>query len=306
MARCLKKSRDIRNGFILIGVIIIVYKVAMNQKRMYGTNYNDPNITDAMFASQENLKPKQKIPYVFLKQRLHTLTGKLHSQLIKKLPFKKRYSSCSVVGNSGIILNSSCGKAIDQAEFVFRFNAPPIKPFTNDAGRKTNLTTVNGSLIRKRFRQISDENGTTENGYKFMDYLMQYDRAYFLFPGFHEGGSTKLCFGAANLLSKNATLADRSLFMRPDNYLAVARFWNITSVLSSGFFVVNAALSMCDNVNLYGFWPFYNDYHNRSLPYHYFEIMKMTKKTHHFGEEFQILSDLHRKGVLKMNFDTCV
>ena len=59
-----------------------------------------------------------------------------------------RQASCAVVGNSGILNNSSCGDAIDSHDFVFRVNMPTIKGYERDVGRKTNITCINTSLLR--------------------------------------------------------------------------------------------------------------------------------------------------------------
>ena len=46
---------------------------------------------------------------------------KHQSLLLQVSPFKgKQFKKCSVVGNSGLLVNSMCGFAVDDAEYVFR------------------------------------------------------------------------------------------------------------------------------------------------------------------------------------------
>ncbi|XP_077995899.1 alpha-N-acetylneuraminate alpha-2,8-sialyltransferase ST8SIA3-like [Glandiceps talaboti] len=68
------------------------------------------------------------------------LSRDFYNQLIKGRPgpFQKtRPKTCSIVGSSGILLNSRCGAQIDKADAVFRINSPRLKPFRNDAGRNS-------------------------------------------------------------------------------------------------------------------------------------------------------------------------
>ena len=77
-------------------------------------------------------------------------------------PLKDRhFNTCAVVGNSGILLNSSCGQEIDSMDFVIRCNLPQIEGYEKDVGSKANLTTMNPSVIGQHFGQW--DNKTTDD-----------------------------------------------------------------------------------------------------------------------------------------------
>lgn len=60
----------------------------------------------------------------------------------------KRYSTCAVVGNSGILLNSSYGGDIDQHEMVMRINNARTLGFESFVGKKTTISFVNSHIVR--------------------------------------------------------------------------------------------------------------------------------------------------------------
>lgn len=59
----------------------------------------------------------------------------------------KRYSSCAVVGNSGILLNSAYGELIDSHEAVIRLNNAKISGFEHKVGSKTTISFVNSNIL---------------------------------------------------------------------------------------------------------------------------------------------------------------
>lgn len=59
----------------------------------------------------------------------------------------KRYSSCAVVGNSGILLNSDYGEVIDGHEVVIRLNNARIESYERKVGSKTSISFVNSNIL---------------------------------------------------------------------------------------------------------------------------------------------------------------
>lgn len=75
-------------------------------------------------------------------------------ELYKLVPAKdptrsKVYSSCALVGNSGVMLVAKQGKAIDAHDMVFRFNGAPTKGLEEYVGSRTDFRLVN-SKVRSR------------------------------------------------------------------------------------------------------------------------------------------------------------
>lgn len=54
----------------------------------------------------------------------------------------KKYKTCAVVGNSGILLKSALGGVIDSHEFVIRLNNARTTSFEIDVGKKTSVSFV--------------------------------------------------------------------------------------------------------------------------------------------------------------------
>ncbi|XP_063312811.1 CMP-N-acetylneuraminate-poly-alpha-2,8-sialyltransferase isoform X2 [Pelobates fuscus] len=70
---------------------------------------------------KSSFKPGDVIHYVLDRRRTLNISQNLHSLLPEVSPMKsRRFRTCAVVGNSGILLNSGCGKEIDSHDFVIR------------------------------------------------------------------------------------------------------------------------------------------------------------------------------------------
>ncbi|XP_010134228.1 PREDICTED: CMP-N-acetylneuraminate-poly-alpha-2,8-sialyltransferase-like, partial [Buceros rhinoceros silvestris] len=70
---------------------------------------------------KSSFKPGDVIHYVLDRRRTLNISQDLHSLLPEVSPMKnRRFKTCAVVGNSGILLDSGCGEEIDSHDFVIR------------------------------------------------------------------------------------------------------------------------------------------------------------------------------------------
>jgi hypothetical protein len=67
---------------------------------------------------------------------------------MQKQQQRRLYNSCAVVGNSGILLNSTYGAFIDSHEMVMRINNAKIKGFKRFVGAKTSIAFMNSHILR--------------------------------------------------------------------------------------------------------------------------------------------------------------
>ncbi|XP_073157695.1 beta-1,6-galactosyltransferase GALT29A-like [Henckelia pumila] len=67
---------------------------------------------------------------------------------------RKRYKSCAVVGNSGILLSSDHGKLIDSHEIVIRLNNARIAGYERDVGAKTSVSFINSNILSSCARRV--------------------------------------------------------------------------------------------------------------------------------------------------------
>ncbi|KAJ8768150.1 hypothetical protein K2173_021090 [Erythroxylum novogranatense] len=59
----------------------------------------------------------------------------------------RKYGTCAVIGNSGILLQNQYGKAIDGHEVVIRLNNARTERFEQNVGSKTHISFVNSNIL---------------------------------------------------------------------------------------------------------------------------------------------------------------
>lgn len=94
------------------------------------------------------------------------------------------------------------------------------------------------------------------------------------------------------------------------------RYWKTKQLspkrLSTGILVYTLAAAMCEEVHLYGFWPFgWDPSTGRELPYHYYDRKgtKFTTKwqeSHQLPAEFKQLYKMHAEGLTKLSLSHCI
>ncbi|XP_020822567.1 alpha-2,8-sialyltransferase 8F [Phascolarctos cinereus] len=219
-------------------------------------------------------------------------------------PFVGRpFNQCAVVGNGGILRNSICGAEIDKSDFVFRCNLPPITGnISRDVGNKTNLVTVNPSIIGRKYGELN------VNKSAFLNSIATYGEAFLILPAFSFRRNTDVSFEVYHTLH-GFKAKQKAIFFHPKYLKSLAQFWRTKGVnafrLSSGLMITSAAIELCENVKLYGFWPFSKTTNDTPISHHYYDNELPKPGFHAMPIEYREILQLHGKGVLKLQFSKC-
>ncbi|XP_067551989.1 alpha-N-acetylneuraminide alpha-2,8-sialyltransferase isoform X2 [Pseudorca crassidens] len=232
-----------------------------------------------------------------------TIDNSTYSLFPQATPFQLPLKKCAVVGNGGILKKSDCGRQIDEANFVMRCNLPPLSSeYTKDVGSKSHLVTANPSIIRQRFQNLLWSRKT------FVDHMKVYNHSYIYMPAFSMKTGTEPSLRVYYTLSDvgaNQTV----LFANPNFLRSIGKFWKSRGIhakrLSTGLFLVSAALGLCEEVAIYGFWPFSVNMHEQPISHHYYDNVLPFSGFHAMPEEFLQLWYLHKIGALRMQLDPC-
>ncbi|XP_054446510.1 alpha-2,8-sialyltransferase 8F [Pteronotus mesoamericanus] len=213
------------------------------------------------------------------------------------------YNQCAVVGNGGILNKSLCGAEIDKSDFVFRCNLPPTTGnVSKDVGSKTNLVTVNPSIIRLKYGNLKEKKAV------FLEDIATYGDAFLLLPAFSFRANTGASFKVYNTL-KESNARQKVIYFHPKYLRNLALFWRTKGVteyrLSSGFMIISAAVELCENVKLYGFWPFSKTVQDTPVSHHYYDNNLPKRGFHEMPKEYSQILQLHVKGILKLQFNKC-
>ncbi|XP_077986980.1 CMP-N-acetylneuraminate-poly-alpha-2,8-sialyltransferase-like [Glandiceps talaboti] len=254
-----------------------------------------------IFLTQEiaHIGAKRQFPR---RQNETFVIGKdLYNHLLQRNPLDdKRFNKCNVVGNSGILLNSGCGKQIDDADYIFRCNLQPLGQFSVDAGHRSNLSTLNPSVIWIRYNKLSNR----KERHFFQNIVAEYSGL----VAIPTGGASGLKWSLFVMdFLKKTPLTIETVLLDPQHILSVRQFWknNVTGTISTGLYLTTMALMLCEEVHLYGFWPFTYNPRGQPIPFHYTDDLKESSINHRMPEEFSLLMKLHQQGELKLHIEQC-
>ncbi|XP_013878068.1 alpha-N-acetylneuraminide alpha-2,8-sialyltransferase [Austrofundulus limnaeus] len=256
-------------------------------------------------VTQTNTPLGSKLVYDGQKKKSFTVNQEMFSTFPMENPFSnKTWQTCSVVGNGGILANSSCGKSIDSAGFIIRCNLPPLSlGYQNDVGVKTSLVTANPSILSKKYGALM------ERRCKFVETLCQYGSSFLLLPAFSFNTNTALSLRAL-YTTEDFGSPIRAVFFNPEYLQSLDQFWRSRGLkaprLSTGIMMVSLALELCENVDLYGFWPFsVHPDDLQELTHHYYDDTKAKGNFHVMPDEFERLVQLHSQGVIRLHLGHC-
>ncbi|XP_017274820.1 alpha-2,8-sialyltransferase 8E-like [Kryptolebias marmoratus] len=286
-----------------------IYSKAWKKQEDYYQNFSSKlsrecNGSEMALITQMNTPLGSKIVFNGDKSKTRQVDQEMFDHFFKENPFpKKKWRTCAVVGNGGILGNSNCGKMIDSAEFVIRCNLPPLTDeYKKDVGVKTNLVTANPSIFVHKYGGL--------NGHRLplIEKLRSYGNSLLLLPSF------SFAMNTAVSLRVLYTVEDfggpvQPVFINPDYLYNVSLFWRSQGLKavrpSTGIIMASLALELCENVDLYGFWPFaVHPYNFHELTNHYYDSQKVASY-HAMPVEFKLLLQLHSQGVIRLNLGDC-
>ncbi|KAI8504393.1 hypothetical protein Bbelb_175110 [Branchiostoma belcheri] len=211
----------------------------------------------------------------------------------------KHYRTCAVVGNSGILLHSSCGAEIDAHEFVIRSNLPPVSPYRTDVGSRTDLTSINVKRLVQITEALQSFNATRRKA--MLARLGQTPGMVFSYSFGFVGSNAKRRMHIVDAAIKKNNLSTitafpfRSFLDSKRLYTElVGKQWGFAS---TGLNTFALASTFCDRISMYGFYPM-STYQNKPVPYHYYDNMPPSDR-HDFDAEYAMLRQMDEDGVIR-------
>ncbi|XP_038060864.1 CMP-N-acetylneuraminate-poly-alpha-2,8-sialyltransferase-like [Patiria miniata] len=224
-----------------------------------------------------------------------------------------RQPSCAVIGNSGILNNSSCGNFIDSHDFVIRANMGLIKGYEVDVGKTSSLNAFNTLLLSsygsamektKSKRKLHIRATFFDTIKTLKESILWYPKELYIGNGsFASGRNYRSVIDA--LRRKGFTGIRFAYSWKP---VHVEKLWGLPLGGTLGLDIYTVARTFCSNITLFGFYPFHKDLEGRAVKYHYYDKRKLDfdrSKWHNFSMEHTILKELERQGKLTLVVRDC-
>ncbi|NXU63017.1 SIA8F sialyltransferase, partial [Horornis vulcanius] len=237
-------------------------------------------------ASQNNSPLGSNMSYEVDSKKTILITEDIFKMLPVSSPLSVYpFKNCAVVGNGGILKNSSCGAEIDSSDFVFRCNLPPTTGnISKDVGNKTNLVTVNPSIIAQNTKYVNA-------------YTTPFD--------FNED---EFCFSITSFSSLMLETVNAFEEETGSTLVPFSRTEFVSSLkrhILTLFLVISNSLFAYWLILLYGFWPFSKSTEKIPISHHYYDNQLPKPGFHAMPKEYNQILQLHGKGILKLQFGKC-
>ncbi|XP_035677970.1 CMP-N-acetylneuraminate-poly-alpha-2,8-sialyltransferase-like [Branchiostoma floridae] len=192
-------------------------------------------------------------------------------------------------------------------DFVIRCNLPPIEGYEKDVGSKANLTTMNPSVVRNNFGQWYKK--TKDDYDRLLRRLEEVGDQILYVPALTAPHVERYLRVIIEVVNQH-NLPIKTVFPPTGINTLIKSIWTKfgSEVLrpSTGAHMYTLASTICDQIHMYGFYPFSEDTRGRALSYHYYDTKKMIdNRTHNMPEEFRALQQLHMRGALVLHTEPC-
>ncbi|RXN11817.1 CMP-N-acetylneuraminate-poly-alpha-2,8-sialyltransferase isoform X2 [Labeo rohita] len=191
---------------------------------------------------------------------------------------------------------------------IIRCNLAPLEDFADDVGLRSDFTTMNPSVIPRMYGGLRDERQRES----FIRRLQQLNNSVLWIPAFMVKGGERHVEIVNELILKH-NLKVRTAYPSLRLIHAVRGYWLTNKINikrpSTGLLMYTMATRFCDEIYLYGFWPFPKDGNGNPVKYHYYDGLKYryfsNAGPHRMPLEFKTLKRLHSKGALKLTTSKC-
>lgn len=138
--------------------------------------------------------------------------------------------------------------------------------------------------------------------------LQNYENSSAVLPAFYNTRNTDVSFRVKYMLDDFDSQRG-VFFFHPQYLLNVQHFWAVQGVrakrLSSGLMLVTAALEMCEEVHLYGFWAFPMNPSGIFITHHYYDNVKPRPGFHAMPHEIFNFIHMHTRGIVNVHTGQC-
>ncbi|XP_038078885.1 alpha-2,8-sialyltransferase 8E-like [Patiria miniata] len=260
---------------------------------------------DNFIVTKKNTPRGEKLGF-YMSGKPRKISSILWQNIPNDVIFKSgQFQSCSVVGSSGILRGSGCGKEIDRSQSVFRFNIAPVEGFEADVGSKTNLTTLNPSFVISKLNNLKLRKDVDQFG----AILKQFKGSQLWLPAFAVFDNTAVITRMSRT-AFNSKLV-RPVLGHPEHFLSVSKLWRKTAMNertwpTTGLYLILSLFDACDQINVFGFWPYETAINGSQVPYHYHNNITGRHDVHDFDTEFKSLVSLYEQGIINMKLGSCL
>lgn len=165
-----------------------------------------------------------------------------------------------------------------------------------------NITIITIIIAFGRYGNLNEKKAA------FLEDIEAYGDAFLLLPAFSFRANTFASFKVYSTLEES-NARQKVIYFHPKYLRNLALFWRTKGVteyrLSSGLMITSVAIELCENVKLYGFWPFSKTVQDTPVSHHYYDNSLPKRGFHEMPKEYSQILQLHMKGILKLQFSKC-